>query len=249
MVSKKITDEEIIKFINEELDDKKSNHILNIMTSDEELKLKIESLRKLDLTINLAAEKAYPIPKEFQKTVENIVAQDLVNNNVTFKKKIFDKLTKIPLFGLITGSALSGGALASVFLISFLSINTQTLVFRGNNKIINNNIPNSWFIKNDIFFALSYSSQTKEIDNNKNIQLSFDDKIFFTIIASKEKTLDIFYISSDGDKTKLYSNLNIQKGETFTSNEYIIGKPVGMDKITIIEDGNIILEKQLSVSQ
>ena len=250
MASKKVTDDDIIKFLNGELNTKKTDQISSLMNIDKNLRLKIESIQDLNQTVNLAAEKAYPIPKDFQKLIEEIVTP-----KVSIKKKITNWLESFSLFGLISGSAFTGGAFASFCLIVFISINnpilisqnSDTAVFRGNNQLGNKKVPNSWIVENHIIFAISYSSKEKPIDTKENVEVNLGDAIIFTIIPYKSKIIDIIYLSNDGKSIKLYSKLSIKKGKTFVSKELLIGEPAGIDKIQVLENGNLILEKKILV--
>ena len=66
---------------------------------------------------------------------------------------------------------------------------------------------------------------------------------------SETKIVDVDYITDKGERINIYSKLSLEKGKTFTSKKLEIDDPVGLDKIMILEKGNLILEKNILVKQ
>jgi len=75
------------------------------------------------------------------------------------------------------------------------------------------------------------------------------DTLFFTLIALKSKNIDIKIISNNGKENDLYKNLSIKKGVKFESKDYEMGLPTGTDRLQILENGKVILEKEIIVSE
>ena len=117
-----------------------------------------------------------------------------------------------------------------------------------NEQIFVKNTPNSWYIKNDIAFALSHTSKEKKININDDVRVKIGDTLFFTLIPLKSKIIDIKIISNNGKEKELYKNLSINKGIKFDSIEYEMGLPIGLDKLQILENDRVILEKVIIVS-
>ena len=272
MTSKKITDENIISFLNDELDNEKSNFISHAMKTDKKLKLKIKSIQDLDKKMNLAADNAYQIPVDFLNTIDEIVSQKTKKSQISLKKKITDWLAKLTLISLMSGSAISGGAFASICLLAFVSIKNPILeqellqtadnmsenpVYRGNLQLSTQNFPNTWLIQNEVAFALSYKitkntkrsliKNDKIIDARKKVEVNLQDVIVFSILPIKSKKVDVIYHSNDGNEIKIYSDLMLNKGEIFVSKKLTMSEPIGKDRITIVENKKVILEKIIKI--
>lgn len=262
MASEKITDENIISFLNDELDMNKSNEILQAIKKDEKLREKIKSIQDLDNTMSIAVDRAYPIPDEFLNTIDKIVSEDQQQAQISFKKKIANWLETFSLVGLISGSAFSGAAVASVFLLAFVSIKKPVLEnefvktadnfsenYRGDIHRESFNTPINWLIQNDISFALSFTNNDKFIDVNNKVVFKLKDQIFFSILPLKTKKINVIYYSNDNNKIMIYSDLILKKGELFNSKNLTIAEPSGMDKILITENNKVILEKNIEISE
>ena len=272
MTSKKITDENIISFLNDELDNEKSNFISHAMKTDKKLKLKIKSIQDLDKKMNLAADNAYQIPVDFLNTIDEIVSKKTKKSQISLKKKITDWLAKLTLISLMSGSAISGGAFASICLLAFVSIKNPILeqellqtadnmsenpVYRGNLQLSTQNFPNTWLIQNEVAFALSYKitkntkrsliKNDKIIDARKKVEVNLQDVIVFSILPIKSKKVDVIYHSNDGNEIKIYSDLMLNKGEIFVSKKLTMSEPIGKDRITIVENKKVILEKIIKI--
>ena len=271
MAQKEITDKEIISYLNEELDEQKTSLIDTLIKKDKDLKSRVRSFQELDNIINKAAAKEYPIPEDFHQIVRNIVSDKEFNQQESLIKRFSIWLDELSPFRLISGSVFGGVAIAGFCVMSFITFNNyeliksgdknnrdialsvnqnlEPLVFRGEKELINKNIPSSWIIKENIAFALDYYSGEKNINSNENIEVNVGDELVFNIIPFENKVVDVDYITDTDKRINIYSNLSLEKGKTFTSTLLEISDPVGLDKIINLENGNLILEKNILVKK
>ena len=202
----------------------------------------------------------------------NIVSQKKNIEQDSFKKRFLEWLNQFSPLSLISSSVFGGVALASFCVMSFITYNNYELInhgdkvkdglafslihpnseitlYRGNNQIMNKNIPSSWIIKEGIAFALDYYSGEKSLNSNDDIEVNIGDELVFNIIPFETKIVDVDYITDKGERINIYSKLSLEKGKTFTSKKLEIDDPLGLDKIMILEKGNLILEKNILVKQ
>ena len=79
--------------------------------------------------------------------------------------------------------------------------------------------------------------------------LMFSNELVFNIIPFENKVVDVDYITDTDKRINIYSNLSLEKGKTFTSTMLEISDPVGLDKLIILENGNVILEQNILVKK
>ena len=267
MVSKKITDEDIISYINKELDDKTSNLIGKMLKTDEALKLRIDSFKNLDDIINTAAAKEYPIPSHFLKTVQNTVSEKKVNEENGIIKSILNKLEGFSALSLISGSAFSGAVVAGFCVLSFISYNNSQLInygnksssdiafsdnqnsdavsFKNSSQLANRQIPQLWTVNKEFAFAVDYYSDGKLLNLAENVNNNLINDLVLNIIPLKTKTIKIDYINNKKEKINIYSRLTLEKGKTFISKKIMVSDSIWIDKILIYENDNLILEQNI----
>ena len=117
---------------------------------------------------------------------------------------------------------------------------------QNNSEVLTKNTPNSWLIENDIAFTLL--SKQKQIDVNGVVKVKLGDTIIFMLIPLISKKVDIKIISNNGEEKELYKNLFLKKGIKFESIEYVMGKPIGTDRLQILENSKVILEIEITIS-
>lgn len=211
----------------------------------------LNKIRKLDTFFDEAIKNQPSIPKELQNEINKTI-NFLSNNKTSNLKKIFN-------FKHFISSMV--GAIAAVSAMMLFTVVTPTAVFRdvaskdekklkfstqNNFEALTKNTPNSWLIENDIAFALL--SKQKQIDVNGVVKVKLGDTIIFMLIPLISKKVDIKIISNNGEVKELYKNLSIKKGIKFESVEYVMGEPIGTDRLQILENSKVILEKEIIIS-
>ena len=264
MASKKITDEEIVSYLNKELDQEKLDLIESFLKTDKKLKIRIDAFKDLDNKIIAAANEEYPIPSDFLKVVQNTVSQKNFNDQINISKKILNWLESFSPFSLVSGSALSGAVVAGFCVLSFMSYNNNQLIdfgnknssdvaysnvensdpvaFRDTDQFASGKLPIFWDINEDIAFSVDYYSRGKIINVNENIKTNLINEIVFNIIPLKSKIIEVQYVNNKKQNINIYSNLSIKKGITFTSKKLLISDTLWIDKIIIYENKKLILE-------
>ena len=223
--------------------------------TDDETRIinQLNNIRDMDVFFEEAIKNQPSMPKELQIKIDETI--DILSNK---KTSIFKDFLNIK--HLISSSI---GALAAIVAMTFFTVSTTNLAFKGvvssvdgskvslqeNADLYFKNTPNSWFIKSDIAFALSHTSKEKKININENVKVKLGDTLFFTLIPLKSKNIDIKIISNNGKENDLYKNLSIKKGVKFESKDYEMGLPTGTDRLQILENGKVILEKEIIVSE
>ena len=252
--SKSISKNDLQLYIEDDISIDKKKFILEIekklsignkLNNDEtEIINHLSMLRKVDNLFEEAIKNQPSIPKNLQIEINETI--DLLSNKKHSFLKGFLNIKYLISSGI--------GAIVAITAMMLFPILSTNVAFRdvpsniNNSKVSFKNIPTSWIIKNNIAFALSHVSKEKELDTKEDVRVSLDDIIIFTLIPSQSKIIDIKYISNDGVETKLYTNLSIKKGINFVSKKLKIGLPIGIDKVQILENGKMILEKEIIVN-
>lgn len=240
ITSKNISTNDLQLYLEDDISDDKKRLIFEIenknndgktLTSQEtKLINELNILRNVDDFFEKAINNQPPMPKELQNEIDKRL--DLV-----FDKEPSLIRSFINIKHLISSSI---GAVAAILAMMFFTTSTTNLVFKSDNSAT------SWIVKNDIGFAISHFSN-RPIDVTSNIELKLNDEIKFIVLPSKSKIIDINYLSNDGNKIELYKNLSVKKGKKFVTKKLTIVDPIGTDKIQILENGNVILEKNIIV--
>jgi len=223
------------------------------LTNDEtRIKDQLNNIRNIDNFFEEAIKNQPSMPKELQIKVD-----ETINFLSTKKSSILKDFLNIKHL-ISTGI----GAIAAISTMMLFTVFSSNLAFRDvvtrvdsskvslqeNADVSFKNTPNSWLIKSDIAFALSHMSREKKININENVIVKLGDTLFFTLIPLKSKNIDIKIISNNGKENELYKNISIIKGVKFESKDYEMGLPTGTDKLQILENGRVILEKEIIVS-
>ena len=240
--SSKINTNDLQLYLEDDISYGKKKYILEIenksvngqkLTSDEANTLKeLNVLRDVDIFFENTINNQSSIPKELQNEIDKTL-------NFISTKKPSPIEIYFNIKYLISSSI---GALAAITAMMFFTVSTTNLAFKSGDS------GSSWIIKNDIGFAVSHFS-SREIDVTEDVNVKINDEIIFTILPSKSKIIDINYLSNDGNNIELYKNLSVEKDKKFVTKKLIIVDPIGTDKIQILENGKLILEKDIIVSE
>jgi hypothetical protein len=257
ITSKNISTNDLQLYLEDDISDDKKRLIFEIenknndgktLTSQEtKLINELNILRNVDNFFEKAINNQPPMPKELQNEIDKRL--DLAFDNEPSLIQSFLNIKHLISGGIGAFSAIA----AMLFYTTIYTSSAYRLVesastTKGTNLEISNiNFPNQWLIKNDIAFALSFKLDEKEINTKEEVRVEIGDTLIFNLIPLKSRKIDIIYISSDGEKTTLYEKEKIQKGKKFLSKDLLIAKPIGTDKIQILENGNVILEKNIIV--
>ena len=263
ITSKNISINDLQLYLEDDIQDDKKTYIFeidnknkdgkNLTTKEAYIIKELNILRNVDNFFEKAIENQPSMPKELQ---------DEIDKTLTFISTKEPSLIK-SFFNIKHLISSSIGALAAIVAMTFFTVSTTNLAFKGvvssvdgskvslqeNADLYFKNTPNSWFIKSDIAFALSHTSKEKKININENVKVKLGDTLFFTLIPLKSKNIDIKIISNNGKENDLYKNLSVKKGVKFESKDYEMGLPTGTDRFQILENGKVILEKEIIVSE
>ena len=230
----------------------KNNDGKNLTTHETKLIKELNILRNVDNYFAKAINNQPSMPEELQNEIDKTL------NIISAKKP-----SLIESFFTIKHLISSGfGALAAISAMMLFTVVTPTVMFRDvvfkntdnvsnlslkeNSESFIRNTPNSWLIKSDIAFALL--SKQKKIDVNAEVKVKLGDTLIFKLIPLESKIVDIKIISNNTEEKELYKNLSIDKGIKFESKEYVMGEPIGTDTFQILENGEVILEKEIIIS-
>jgi len=216
----------ILEIDNKNVDGKKlTNAELNILKE-------LNILRNVDNFFEKAINSQPSMPKELENKIDQTF--NLIS---TKEPSLIERFFNIKY--LISSGI---GALAAITAMMFFTVSTSNLAFKSGDTVT------SWIIKNEIGFAVSHFS-TRQIDVTEDVKVKINDELVFTILPSKSKIININYLSNDGNNIELYKKLSVKKGKKFVTKKLTIVDPVGIDKIQILENGKIILEKEIIVTE
>ena len=240
--SKNITTNDLQLYLEDDISYDKKKYILEIenknvngekLTNDEAKTLKeLNILRDVDIFFESTINNQPSMPQTLQNEIDQTL--NFISNK---KPSLIESFLNIK--HLISSSI---GAIVAITAMMFFTVSTTNLAFKSGNSVT------SWIIKNDIGFAISHFS-SREIDVTEDVKVKINDEIVFTLLPSKSKIIDINYLSNDGNNIELYKNLSVEKGKKFITKKLTIVDPIGTDKIQILENGKIILEKNIIVSE
>ena len=262
VTKKNITINDLQLYLEEDIKDDKTKYISEIENknkngkklTNKEINIikELSMLRSVDSFFEKAINNQPSMPEELQNEIDKTL-----NTISTKKPSLIESFFTIK--HLISSSF---GALAAISAMMLFTVVTPTVMFRdvvfkNTNNVSNvslkensesfiRNTPNSWFIKSDIAFALL--SKQKKIDVNAEVKVKLGDTLIFTLIPLNSKIVDIKIISNNSEEKELYKDLSIDKGIKFESKEYVMGEPIGTDTFQILENGKVILEKEIIIS-
>ena len=220
------------------------NEIQLELEKNKKLRDRYLAFNQLDEDILNDIENNHEIPEEFHKELSNVLASKSSKNLDDQENKIQQILKKFSPLSLISGSLISGAAITSFLIVVFTPMLTTTNLVRGPETEIT--IPKNWYIGSDIIFMTSVEGKNN-FQSLENVNLKIGTKIIFTFIPLRNITADMQLIDSNGNVSKLYKELVLVKGKTFSTDELTITKPTGKDKLQIIEEGKIIFENILNI--
>ncbi len=246
---KKVTDEELILYLENDLSKSRFNEIKEQLKTNEELKTRFQEFQKIDQNIIDDIESKFQIPDEFRSEVKTLLAKKHTLNRESVKNKFLKLLSNISPISLISGSFVSGVALTSLLITIF----TPTLVFRGADtlklrvdKSSNIFMPKKWSVNKDILYIVMVNNKIYS-NKLKGVKIKINSKINFKFVSLRNMKVDIKYLDSNKKVTNLHLNKSLKKGETFSTEELTISKPIGNDKLQIFENDNIIFEQDLHI--
>ncbi|MDC6451896.1 hypothetical protein PQZ43_03440, partial [Alphaproteobacteria bacterium] len=235
-------------YIDGTLNDNDSHSLLKLSSLNKEMKNDIDSM---------------VLANSFYGRVDNEVAQldpEILKKWKTHEKKIqkskqtlsiYEWFLNLSPLKLISGSAISGAALASITMFSFTSINTYSVLRSGgdngkqlttqsaSNQINKLNIPSQWITQNGILASFKINNKNI-LDIKEQITVLENDRWNFVLVASEDKLLNIRYVDED-TKNIIETNLNLKKGQTYFSKVYQFSAPLLDGQLIINQNGEELL--------
>jgi len=246
--SKKLTNLTLIDHIDGNLSQTESDFVHKLSELNNEMKEDLDSMM---------------LANSFYGRVNNEVTQldpAILNKWKSHEKKtlqpnpainIYKWLSDLSPIKLITGSAISGAAIASISMLSFTSINTYSVLRSGSENInqlstksadiqINQNkIPTQWIIQNGLLFSIKINNENF-YDLKDKVIVKDGDNWNFLIVPSKDMILNIQYVD-ENSKSILAKDLKLEKGQTYFSKAYKFSPPLVDGRLIISENNNKLL--------